>query len=586
MLSEGHFKSNKWRKRLQNLFYHRTFIFGYYLTYNNTIMRIALTRFLLLSGLFATVMSCQKQLDKDVLPGQLSATNQATTTSGNEWSSNPYKLNVVYFVPNDLDTLANYKRRISGILLQFQRFVADNMQREGYGRKSFGLDLQSSSIINIITIRGKLGKASYKYDDGSGNVLSEVNAYFNANPGSKKSDHTLYILPTFFEQTNPGYGGYGPPFYGLGRNCFALDYATMDTSYLGQSGSNGNLATVWIGGLAHELGHGLNLPHEHQLKITNASLGMALMSSGNSTYGVTPTFLTPGSCAILNNSQTLSTTTRTDWYATTSDIELLKLKTEVVSNTVYISGKYNNPNSTAVNKIVAWHDAKPYGGNLDYDAVVWAANPIGSDSFRFACPLNEFFNTTDTTQLRISFLLPNGNRSTVSFLYTFTSNVPNVISLNSTQNPLVSGSYYKLVSALNGTSVLDVTDYGTVDGTKVQLWAGNGSIAQKWKATSVGNGYYKLQPQNAPTKTLEAKDGYSTNGTQIQIWTDNSTNAQKWKLSLTGISFAGKSYYSLVSGLCDLRVLDVNNAVSANGTKIQLWDKNTSPAQQWELVPQ
>lgn len=64
-----------------------------------------------------------------------------TTTITNAWRNNPYKLNVIYFVPNDIDTIPNYRKRLSNIMLQLQKFYGDNLQRAGYGYTSFGLDL-------------------------------------------------------------------------------------------------------------------------------------------------------------------------------------------------------------------------------------------------------------------------------------------------------------------------------------------------------------------------------------------------------------------------------------------------------------
>ena len=88
-----------------------------------------------------------------------------------------------------------------------------------------------------------------------------MNAYLDAEPGRRTSQHSFIIMPTHYDEQyndmNPG----GVPFYGLGINCFALDYAHFDIKHLGQNTREGHLLTKWYGGFAHELGHGLNLPH-------------------------------------------------------------------------------------------------------------------------------------------------------------------------------------------------------------------------------------------------------------------------------------------------------------------------------------
>lgn len=141
-------------------------------------------------------------------------------------------------------------------------------------------------------------------------VVTELEAYFNQHPDKKKSEHTLVLLPsTSGDPLNPG----GVPFYGYGRYCFALDYEHMDAKYLGQNTNLGNLATKWIGGLVHELGHGLNAPHNRELKSLKPTLGTALMGTGNSSYGKSPTFITAAHSAIFANSQSFRTSTRSDW---------------------------------------------------------------------------------------------------------------------------------------------------------------------------------------------------------------------------------------------------------------------------------
>ncbi|MGE8377418.1 MAG: hypothetical protein ACN6PN_03680, partial [Sphingobacterium sp.] len=48
-------------------------------------------------------------------------------------------LNIVYFVPNDLDTLPDYQRRLSDIMLWVRQFYKDEMTRNGYANKTFGM---------------------------------------------------------------------------------------------------------------------------------------------------------------------------------------------------------------------------------------------------------------------------------------------------------------------------------------------------------------------------------------------------------------------------------------------------------------
>lgn len=143
----------------------------------------------------------------------------------------------------------------------------------------------------------------------------------------------------------------------------------------------------------------------------------------------------------------------------------------------------------------------------------------------------------------------------------------------------ITGGTYKLVSAINDTSVLDVQGAGTSNGTPVQLYHSNSTAAQQWVITSAGNGYYNLRPANAPGKALDVAAAGSANGTRVQIWDSNGTSAQKWK-----ITPANGRYYNLSPACAPGSNLDVNGASSADGTKVQVWSSNITPAQKWRFV--
>ncbi|ASW73546.1 hypothetical protein IQ37_10980 [Chryseobacterium piperi] len=351
--------------------------------------------------------------------------SQNETSITNTWKDNPYKVNVIYFVPNDLDTIPGYQKRLSNIMLHVQKFFGDNLKRAGYGYTSFGLDLLSDTRVNIITIRGTKGKDSYPYSGGGGAVLSEVQQYFMLNPGQKKSEHSLIIIPSYnSDPNNPG----GPPFYGLGRDCFALDYPEMDTDKFGLPGTAGNLATKWIGGLAHELGHGLNAPHNKEHKTNMSTLGTALMGSGNSTYGKSPTHITNAHSAIFSLSQPFSKSIRSDWYSAVQN-KLESVKGEFRDNKIIISGNYTS--SLPVKAVTVYHDPFPAGKYYaDYDALAWNVQPTGGNSFSVESSLDDFHTLSGKYQLRIEFHHENGTVTTNSYQYEFVNGVPNVSIIN------------------------------------------------------------------------------------------------------------------------------------------------------------
>jgi hypothetical protein len=362
--------------------------------------------FLLLFAV-AFLFACKKS---DV-PG-VPAEEVPIDTGSHYQSDYAYNLNVVYFIASDKTANADYHRRISEMMLQGQDFFGKWMKYWGFGDKSFGLlkDVAKKRI-KIVEIKGKLDQSNYSYDTGSGNVLKEISEYFAAHPTEKTGDHTLIIMCVKDINADKA------PFYGLGRNCFGLDYPGMDIKDLGAAGTPGSEATKWIGGLMHELGHGINLPHNGGQKSENAQFGTSLMGAGNSTYGKAPTYLTKVDCAILNNNQIFSKVTRTDWYAPFTPV-ITHLNAKYEAGNIVVSGRFSG--GASVNAINFYNDGNKngIGGNKDYDAVPWSTQKIGVDSFYVSMPLSEFSNTEDYPyELRIMFCNQNGSLVSTPYPY-------------------------------------------------------------------------------------------------------------------------------------------------------------------------
>jgi len=392
-----------------------------------------LTTYLLALTLFVCVFSCQKEddfkkskpTDKEEIPKEPEPAEPEppkATVISNPWNNNPYKLNVVYFVPEDVDTIFDYKKRISGVVLQVQKFYAEGLSSSGFGNQSFGLNLLSDTEVDIITFHSKIKKSEMW--SGYQRAIREVNEYFSANPDRKKSEHTLIITPSFSEDPkNPG----GPPFFGVGKFCFALDYPDMKVENLGISGIDGDLATKWIGGLAHELGHGLNAPHNKEHKTEKPIYGTALMGAGNYTYGKEKTYLTKSSAALFSTCQVFATEKREDWYRDVKH-NLIRLKGEYDDDAIIISGEFYS--STPVSAINVYHDREPHVGNDDYDALSWTTKPV-KNLFSVKCPLKEFYNLSGKYMLKIDFYHENGTKKGHTFYYEFDDNeIPKIEVIN------------------------------------------------------------------------------------------------------------------------------------------------------------
>ncbi|AZN41346.1 RICIN domain-containing protein [Paenibacillus albus] len=148
-----------------------------------------------------------------------------------------------------------------------------------------------------------------------------------------------------------------------------------------------------------------------------------------------------------------------------------------------------------------------------------------------------------------------------------------------------SGHTYKLLPQAGevNNQALDVTGWGSTNGTNVETWADYDNPAQKWKIVDVGGGYYKLLPKSgeANNQALDVAAWGSTNGSNVETWEDNGTPAQKWK-----IVSVGGGYYKLLPqcGEVNHQALDVTGWGSTNGTNVETYEDNGTPAQKWKLV--
>lgn len=134
---------------------------------------------------------------------------------------------------------------------------------------------------------------------------------------------------------------------------------------------------------------------------------------------------------------------------------------------------------------------------------------------------------------------------------------------------------YTFGSKLNASMKMDVSGASRSNYGNVQIWAGNGTNAQKWKVTHDSNGYVTLTSVNSG-KVLDVNGGVSANGTNVQQYDSNGTYAQKW----IAVKNSDGSY-TLQSALAENAVLDVNCGSSANGTNVQLYTSNGTKAQKW-----
>lgn len=145
----------------------------------------------------------------------------------------------------------------------------------------------------------------------------------------------------------------------------------------------------------------------------------------------------------------------------------------------------------------------------------------------------------------------------------------------------VGNGYYKIQSKATG-KVLDVTDESMYSGINVQQFSWNGSAAQCWKFVDDGTGNYYIKSKLGTV--LEIQNGVIKSGSNIQTYALNETIAQKWKFTkIDEYVDVKEGIYTVQSALSDNKVLDIANGSTENGANLQIFDKNGTMAQNFEI---
>ncbi|AZQ69946.1 MULTISPECIES: RICIN domain-containing protein [Streptomyces] len=113
------------------------------------------------------------------------------------------------------------------------------------------------------------------------------------------------------------------------------------------------------------------------------------------------------------------------------------------------------------------------------------------------------------------------------------------------------------------------------NGTKVQVWACNGSGQQAW--ISWDNG--ALESVRFRGMCLDADtNGGGRNGTRVQLWQCNGTAQQRWFGFRNDLALYNDLFYNGGN-----TVLDRDTNVPGNGAQAQLWAKNFQSQQWWRV---
>ncbi|WP_425619202.1 NPCBM/NEW2 domain-containing protein [Anatilimnocola sp. NA78] len=208
-------------------------------------------------------------------------------------------LHLIYWTPADREPQPEYRGRLSRVLLDIQDFYRKEMKRLGFGERTIRLATETDGLLKIHLVRGTKPYDEYHVQSGRA-IREECLPTLQA----AKIDPAKETIVIFCNMSNwdekAATMSQNSPYYASGglRNgtAWQVDSPLLDSALLskkepmlrdGQYGriSVGRYNSIFVGGVCHELGHALGLPHNRERPDERAAFGTALMGSGNRTYG-------------------------------------------------------------------------------------------------------------------------------------------------------------------------------------------------------------------------------------------------------------------------------------------------------------
>ena len=192
------------------------------------------------------------------------------------------------------------------------------------------------------------------------------------------------------------------------------------------------------------------------------------------------------------------------------------------------------------------------------------------------------------------------------------------------QEDLLNEGLYEIYPSANSSYVLDVSGASVDSGANVQLYANNGSFAQKWLLKKVdgtkntytfesvcstnrlavsGTNVCTMAPADVKAQqwvaridsngiefvsaddqdlSLDVKGGNFASTSNVQVHSSNGSAAQRFRLRATSATIDNGTYFIRMASHTG-SVLDVSGGSSADGANVQIWQNNDTGAQKWNF---
>jgi len=206
-------------------------------------------------------------------------------------------------------------------------------------------------------------------------------------------------------------------------------------------------------------------------------------------------------------------------------------------------------------------------GYLTYAALV-ALDPANANrDCTTANGAQQCYNGVPTVRRKTQYMLANGGGMMNWELSQDTTNATSLVSAiyETVMGGTTPGGRVGPITGIAGKCV-DVAAASTANGTPIQLYACNGTNAQRWTVGTDGT-------LRALGKCADITAAATANGTKVQLYDCNGTGAQVWQPQGNGT----------LRNPASNRCLDATGNSSADGTRLQIWDCFGSANQVWRL---